>query len=314
MRVGWRRSVARWGVASLALWGATARAAVTDVTPTDVTPRTFSVVWVSDQAVASAGLRVFADAAGTTEVTGSLAVSPAVVANGVVKVDVAGPAPDTCYYVQTTTTGTTTVLAPASPPFTQVCTAVAVAASDALGAPHASDLLTLPLYAPDGTTPGNGSLLVVSVQGSAHPVSAWMGQGIAPPQALVDLGRLFDAATRTTAVPAAGVPVKLTQLRGLACPGAVDHALVRYRRVPAHLEETILGFPIVEVETGTPCFFADTHCDGVVDDLDGQRVLDAFDGVPGTCVFNPDLDVVADGVIDVLDLQHVLNRHGEAVP
>jgi hypothetical protein len=287
---------------------------VTDVLPTDVTPRAFSVAWVSDQPVTSAGLRVFADAGGTTEITGSLAVSPAVFANGVVKVDVAGPVPDTCYFVQTTTTGTTTVLAPPSPPFMQVCTAVAVAASDALGAPQASDLVTLPLYAPDGTTPGTGSLLVASVQGSAHPVSAWMGQGIAPPQALVDLGRLFDSTTRTTAVPAVGLPMKLTQLRGLACPGGVDQALVRWRRVPAHLESAILGVPIVEVETGTPCHFADTHCDGAVDALDSQRVLDAFDGVPGTCAFNPDLDVVADGVIDVLDLQRVLNRYGEVVP
>ena len=314
MRVGWRESVACAGVVALALSAAPAGAAVLDLTPADVTTRAFSMVWVSDQPVVAASVRVFADSGGVTELTGTLGIAPAVVANGIVRIDVAGVAPDTCYFVQTSTTGTATVLAPPSPPFLQVCTAIAVAASDGTAAPQASDLVTLPLHAPDGTTPGTGTLLVVAVQGSTHPVSTWMGQGIAAPDAIVDLGRLFDAGTRTTAAPAAGAPMKMTQLRGLLCAGTVDHALVRWRRVPAHAEQGTLGVPIVEVETGTPCWFADTHCDGVVNALDGDRILDAFFGAAGTCAFNPDLDVVANGVIDVLDLQRVLNRYGEAAP
>ena len=49
-------------------------AAVIDVTATDVTTRRASMVWASDEPATDATVRVFADAAGTTELTGTLSV------------------------------------------------------------------------------------------------------------------------------------------------------------------------------------------------------------------------------------------------
>lgn len=291
------------------------------MTPTDVATRVFSIVWASDQPVTSATVRVYADANGVTELTGGLVVtlaslaSPPALARGIVKVDVAGLAPDTCYYVQTSTIGTSTVTWPAAPPFTEVCTAIATNAVNASEKPAANDLIALNLFAPDGVTAGTGTLLVVSLPGVAsYPVTSFAGQGVEAPATLIDLSRFFEITTRTSLEPAPGTRMVMTQFRGQLCPGLMDHKLTRYRRVPAHLEADILGTPISEVEAGDACFFADTLCDGVIDGLDAQRVLAAFGGVPGACTFNPDLDIVADAVIDVLDLQSVLNRFGQSAP
>jgi hypothetical protein len=75
-----------------------------------------------------------------------------------------------------------------------------------------------------------------------------------------------------------------------------------------------IGHPITELESGDPCFFADTLCDDTIDILDAQRVLTAFRSQPGDCRFNSDLDVVPDQTINVLDVQSVLNRLGESAP
>lgn len=292
-----------------------ARAAVLDLTPTDVTPRAFSVVWVSDVAPTATSVRVFLAADGTSEVTGSLAIAPAVVANGIVKIDVGGALPGTCYYVQSSTTAGSVVLAPATPPFLAICTPLAASAADATAKPIPSDVVALDLFAPDGLTPGTGTLLLASIPGSsAYPIASWVGNTVPAPAALADLGRFFDATTQKTLEPVAGAPMTMTQLRGLLCPGAVSHRLLRYRRVPAHLEVSILGTSIAEMEPAVPCHFADTSCDGTVSAADSQRVVDAFFSLPGSCRFNPDLDLVSDGEIDVLDLQRLLNRWGEATP
>ena len=58
-----------------ALWVTVAGAAVTDVTIADVTTRAFSVVWVSDEAVDTATVRVFSDANGDTEITSTVQVT-----------------------------------------------------------------------------------------------------------------------------------------------------------------------------------------------------------------------------------------------
>ena len=102
-----QRFVVAFAVLSSALIPASL-AAVSDIEPADVTTRAFSIVWASDEPVTGATVRVFAEADGTTELTGGLSVvllSPAAaLTNGVVKVDVRGVAADTCFYYQTDTT------------------------------------------------------------------------------------------------------------------------------------------------------------------------------------------------------------------
>ena len=102
------RALVWWSVT----WGglATAQAAVFDVTITDVTTRAFATVWVSDEPVTAATVRVFADANGAFELTSTLDVTlvstsfPPALAQGIVKVEVAGLSADSTVFVQTQTT------------------------------------------------------------------------------------------------------------------------------------------------------------------------------------------------------------------
>jgi len=292
---------------------------VLDVTASDVTTRAFSVVWVLDELVNDATVRVFAEPAGTTELTGGLTItleaSPAALALGVVKVDVTGLAPDTCYYFQTETTGTAMVQSPAAPPFTEVCTALSTSKAGGSLAPIINDLIAVDLFQPDGTTAADGALLVLSVPAvGAYPISSFAGANLPLPAAAVDLGNLFDPVGGDSAQPATDDVMLIRQFRGLHCSNLQNHQLVQYRRVPAHDEIPGLGQPITEVETGTDCFFADTECDDTIDILDAQRVLNVFASQSGDCAFNPDLDIVPDQTINVLDVQSVLNRFGESAP
>ena len=62
------------------------------------------------------------------------------------------------------------------------------------------------------------------------------------------------------------------------------------------------------------CYFVDTVCDGVINILDVQRVLNAFGTSVGDPGYNPVLDIVSDDTINILDAQNVLNHFGETAP
>ncbi|MFQ5515555.1 MAG: hypothetical protein ACE5FG_14140 [Myxococcota bacterium] len=296
-------------------------AAVSDLTVADVTTRSLSVVWVSDEAVSQATVSVFSDAAGTTEITSGLSVTlvssafPPALTQGVVKVDISGLPPDTCVYLQTATTGTSLVLEPPAPPFLEACTALETTRGNALGQPIANDVIRHTFLGPDGASAASGALLLLSVPSvGAAPLSAFAGQDSTPPGALVDLNNLFDVQTGVSAEVLGGEVMTLTELRGLACPALEDQRRLRFRRAPAHEEQASVTQPITEIEDAVPCFFADTVCDGVVNILDAQRVLNFLGATRGECAFNEDLDVVADDDINILDVQSVLNRLGESEP
>jgi hypothetical protein len=297
-------------------------AAVSDITPTDVTTRAFAVVWVSDEAVTTATLRVFADSAGVTELTGGLNLSLAsqsiaqTHALGIVKVEVDGLGPDTCYYFQTeTTTASGTLSSPPSSPFTEVCTQIGTRRVTGTDTPIVNDLILHEVFAPDGGTPATGAILLLAAPGLAtHPISALVGDEFAAPSVMVDLNNLFDLTTKLSAEVSEAEILQISEFRGLLCPNLTGHRLTRYRRAPAHGEISTIGFPITELEIPDACFFADTFCDDTVDILDAQRVLTAFGGQSGDCAFNSDFDIVPDQVINVLDVQSVLNRFGESAP
>ena len=181
--------------------------------------------------------------------------------------------------------------------------------------PIANDLIVHNLFAPDGSTPGDGSLLLVEAPGlGSHPISAIVGEEALAPSTLVDLANLFDANLGTNLEVVGGEILQLTEMRGLNCPGLQGHKRVHYRRAPAHEETATISTSIPEAELALPCFFADTLCDDTIDILDAQRVLNIFSSQPGDCRFNPDLDIVADQQINILDVQSVLNRFGQSAP
>lgn len=293
-------------------------AAVQDVTITDVTTRAFSVVWVSDESVDSATVRVFNDPDGLNEITSTLSVTlvstafPPALEQGVVKVDVTGLSDNATIYVQTETSGLSGLfLFPESTPLLEVHTAVEAINANDLKHPITNDLIKHEMVAPDGQTPAEGGLLIVKLPSiSPYPLTAFVGKDFASPASAVDLNNLFDAGSGKSADLAANTVIEITEFRGLSTCTLDNHKLLRFRRVPVH-EETP---KITEVESPAACFFADTVCDDVIDIVDVQRVLNLFNEALGSCVFNSDLDVVNDGVIDILDVQSVLNRFGQSAP
>jgi len=295
---------------------------ISSLTPADATPKAFSVVWVSDEAVSSASVRIFAEPEGTTERTAELVqvlVSesfPPALDLGLVKVDVTEASPDTCFYIQTETQSATgTTLEPSAPPFVEVCTTTRTTREGPFGQPLTNDLLRHELTAPDGATPATGALVLLEtpeVGGGA--LSAFVGDGYAEDQVVWTLNDVFAGDSGENVALAGGSPVRLRELRGRLCSDPTEQARTRYRKLPAHEEFASLGVSLSQVEPPELCFFVDADCNGTVEEADANRLFEGFDASAGECRFNPDLDVVADDRIDILDAQQVLNRLGEPAP
>jgi len=183
---------------------------VKDLFVTDVTPRSFSVIWASDEEsrIDFPFLSVYIDPDGLVpvvdaEVTphpvenGSTVIPAFAEENGVMKVRVKGLEPDTTYYFQTTTTSKMsgeTTLYPEVPPFPAVTTEKRSSRSMESGedvVPFTNDLVYAECYFDDGVTPAEGTLLISTVEGGNYPVSAFVGDGIDPPFALIDLNNIF---------------------------------------------------------------------------------------------------------------------------
>lgn len=294
------------------------QAGVHDQQVADVTTRAFSVIWLSDERVSDATVRVYTDEGGTNEITSQLVVTlisedyPPALNQGVVKVDIVGLEPDFTYYFETETTSNPSgvITYPLTVPLPSVHTAAVTTRANASNGPIVNDLIMREVYYPDGVTPADGALLVVKLPDdvSKYAVTAFVGEGTDPPLAIVDLNNVFDA-SGTSAEVTEGTLMEITEFRGLVCDPD-NHKLIRFRKVPAHEESP----PITELELPSPCFFADTVCDDTIDIGDVQRVLNVWGEVRGSCRFNSDLDIVEDGQLDIGDVQGVLNRWGQSAP
>ncbi|MGR9108132.1 MAG: hypothetical protein ACU843_14495 [Gammaproteobacteria bacterium] len=315
---GVKSSLLRFGLVLSTFYCSQLVAAIADLTVTDVTTRAFSVVWVADEEVTDAKVRVFDDNTGQNEITASLSITvvsasqPQAHLFGVVKVDGKGLSPDTDYFFDTETTLLSGVeVFPAPPaPLIGVRTALSTTKENSNGGPIVNDLIVHDIFAPDGTTPADWALMVVKAPGiSIYPVSGFVGAGIGSPSTIVDLNNLFSDQSGTSAEVNSGTVLELAEFRGLVCSQA-EQKLLRFRKAPPHLESP----PITELEQSAKCFSADTVCDDTVNILDVQRVLNVLNETKGSCLFNSDLDIVVDDVINILDAQSVLNSFGQSAP
>lgn len=180
---------------------------VQDLFVTDVTTVSFSVIWAASEA-STATLEVFEDAAGTIPVTGATiiphpvnngdaAIRLAAEDNGVMKVMVTGLSYDTTYYFQTLTTSKSTVQTAVYPATglldvtTEVQT-VRTYESNGDILPFSNDIIIEPCYLEDGVTPATGTLLMATVAGANYPLTAFVGDGVPSPNALIDLNNAFS--------------------------------------------------------------------------------------------------------------------------
>ncbi len=277
------------------------------------------MVWVSDEPVLDANVRVFADMDGIIEITAGVSLTvvstqfPPAHDNGIVKVEIAGLTPNTTFYVQTeTTTSSGLVSEPAAAPYLEFTTAVESTKTNSSDQPIVNDLIQFPLFEPDNLTPAPGTLMLLKANGiSAYPVSAFMGQGgLMSPNAMVDMNNLFDSAGLSAEVASDQV-IEITHYRGLNCASDISRqALGVRKRAPEHTESP----SITELEIPANCFFANLDCSDTIDIVDVQALLNIWGTGVGGCRYNPHFDINDDGDINIIDFQAILNQWNKTRP
>ena len=220
---------------------------VSHVMVTDVTTVSFSVIWASSEA-ATADLEVYEDEAFKTP-EGGFPTTPHPLDgnsdacdacldgnsdacddcikelaenNGVMKVRVTGLAADTTYYFRTVTTAKATpdtTIFPAAPETMSATTEVQTVRSFESGddvLPFSNDVIIEQCHLSDGTTPAEGTLLVATVAGGNYPVTAFVGDCVACPNALIDLNNFFNRETHKNLDLIEGENLTLLNFRGMA--------------------------------------------------------------------------------------------------
>ena len=180
---------------------------------TDVTPRAFSLVWVSNQE-ASCFANVYTDAEGSNlikdvTIMDESAGHPPAGQNGVMKVKVSGLNPDSLYYFQiVTVSGELVQVEPASGPLPSVRTELTSVVVN-------NDLLAHRILMSDGLTPAEGALLLAEVQGGSYPITGWVGDGVSVPWAFVDLNNVYSKTERKNLELFGGEAITLESVGGL---------------------------------------------------------------------------------------------------
>lgn len=324
----------RGGLVAVFLAATPAYADVADVVISDVTTRAFSVVWSSSEAVQLTSsiddsfttVQVFTASDGTGDISENLVLKlesdDVALMQGIVKFDVVDDdvddvielRPDTTFYLRTTTVGGSgTVVFPADgDDLLEVRTAMTTRKGDDDGNPIVNDVIYHEILDPDGTTPGDGSLLMVRVPSiSAYPLTAFVADGFASPGTAVDMNNIFDDVTGESARVPAGAVVEIIEYRGLSCPGAANQRVRKLRRVPA--EDG--GPAITELKEADECFApsgvsADFDCDGRIGGVDFTRFLANFALQAPDCRFNNDYDLDDDGRVGGVDFTRLLSVFG----
>jgi len=222
-------------------------AVLSDVLVTDVSDRSFSLVWTSDQ-LGQPSIEVYSDAAATNLLTNvTVAVYPvstgdpgltgqarsnsinsivqAAQALGIVKVSVSGLSPATAYYIKygfdnnaqevTLCPDAGAVYCPSATGLVSLQTASAqsrISGSGGTDALFENDQLLL-----IDQQVQEGELLVIGVEYSSYPISVFVGDGMTPPYVLADVNNLY-----------AQTDQRSMQLRGLmdSSMGNLGEALV----------------------------------------------------------------------------------------
>jgi hypothetical protein len=296
---------------------AVSSAEVARVIVADPAAASFAVVVIADTPVLDATIRVFSDAEGTTEITSQVesrltsADQPGMHARGIARFDLEDLSALTNYYVRLEVSQATgTITWPTDNSLLAVRTAATSRPVSASGQLDLNETLRHRVYRPTALAGGDDVLVTVSVPGAdSATLAEFSTQQATTPAAYFELSNLTAAnGNRLTVAPGAVLAVQ--EYHGLACGTSEQSGITRFRRGPV---QTAAGQPLA-LRDAPACFAADTYCDGTVDVLDVQFLLNAWSRNAGDCGFNPDLDLVGDGTVDVLDLQSLLNQFGHSEP
>lgn len=280
----------------------------------DVTPSSFSVVWMTDMA-ADPSVEVYADNSLNQRIDEGITVTPmpagsseaaqAARAKGIMKVRVSDLQPATTYHVRTVTKDP---LRPDSVGYSslqQVTTASNVdlyRLANGITQSLANDLLAFPVYIRPSDTaakPGLGDLVVLEEQDSPYPVSAFVGDGTVSPEGVLDLNNLFGS-------DGSNVPVTGSERIVLRIYRAGNlSTLTHYRKTPQNSGWVSLAGPLAG-------FFADINLDGKVDDQDFEAFRAQYKTLPDDAIYNPDYNFVDDAAdtVDVREFSTFAKEYG----
>ena len=282
---------------------------------TNVTPVSFSVVWMTDMVGAAPALEIATDSAMSGLINDSIEFIPmagvssevaeSARAKGVMNVMAVGLEPGRTYYVRAVTVNPVNESDRGYSAVLEVTTAAKVVPYTYAGGTaqvFSNDLKAFPVYvspSDGGGSPGKGEILILEADGSSYPVSAFSGEGIAGPKGLIDLNNLFGPD---------GLSMDLSggeRLTLRVYKGDLLYTLTHFRKVKA---DSGLVY-VVEPEKG---FFADIDIDGKVDDADFEYFRDKYKTLPGDENYNPDYNFVADGEekVDVREFSKFALEYG----
>ena len=279
---------------------------ISEVNVTDVTPVSFSAVWLVNE-LSNTTLEVYNHPDCITPASG---ITVNVISNattGINKATVTGLTASTAYCYQINAISQITppdsAVYPNSPAVINTETEVSrVYSSGGSLLPFANDIILYPSYQPDLVTPADGALLVLSVPGGSSPVSAFIGDGIASPLSLADMNNLFANIDHRTLNLSGGEVLTIREIRG-----NLGGTLYHYRFIPQDDN-------LAEVKAPVACFFADNDCSNRVDIFDAQRCFNQFGKQAGAWEYNDDLDVEDNNRVDIFDCQRIFNRFGQTAP
>lgn len=285
---------------------------------TDVTASSFSIVWMTD-VPAVPTVEVYGDVSMVNRLTESVTLVPmpdappdvaaAARGRGIMKVLVAGLAPNTAYYVRSVTVDPLQPSSIATSALQQVTTAAAVVpytrTTDGVLQGFANDLVSMRVYlrpSEENGALGLGSLLLLETPDSPYPVTAYVGAGTAAPEGILDLNNLFGK-DMTSRMLAGGEKTTLSVYRG-----GVLSTLTHYRRIPTNSTMISVGEPVKGA-------FADINLDGRVDEQDFAEFRKQFRTEPNGLTYNPDYNFVEDsqnpdGLINAQDFARFAREYG----
>jgi len=278
---------------------------VHDFIISDVTPVSFSVIWIADEP-ALPTIKVFSDPEGQNDNTSQLQVSSFPTRNGdssialsaksagIMKIRVSGLNPNTTYYFQTVTKSESTLeitYYPETEPFMTVYTENEVSRTTLENYTNkyfSNDLLKIDnCYLPDGHTPAKGTLVIATTDQADYPVSAFVGDGIDDTLAYIDLNNFFHKYSGNNFYLDAGTKIIITRFMG------TNGILIQEASIPANTKLakiTTVAPPLCEGDLAAPF--------GVVDSDD----LEIFANDFGTALYEVPADLDGDGDVDGVDL------------
>lgn len=281
---------------------------------TDVTPSSFSVVWMTD-AAADPSVEVYADNSTQQRVTdgilltpmpaGSAKVAQAAQQKGIMKVRVSGLLPAATYYVRTVTKDALNPDSVSYSSLQQVTTASSVLLYGNVNGSvqgFANDLVAFPVYvrlADVTAEPGLGDLVIIEEQSGLYPISSFVGDGALSPEGILDLNNLFGSDGASLSVTGAEkMTLSIYRAGNLS-------TLTHYRKAAQNSNS-------VSVAGLLSGFFADINLDGKVDDQDFMLFKAHYRSMHDDTIYNPDYNFVDDpeSKVDVREFSKFSKEYG----